>query len=155
MTRDHSATRRLAIRNLLVEHRVPNQAELTKLLAAAGHRVTQTTISRDLKALQATKTTDSSGRTCYRIDTVSRPQQEHDRLRRVLADYLVQALPSDNLVVLKVHPATAGTVAAALDATPPDGVLGTLAGDDTVLVVADGDIGGAAVAAAILRVLEA
>jgi len=57
-------------------------------------------------------------------------------------------------VVLRVRSATAGAVAAALDANPPKGVVGTLAGDDTVVVIADDTVGGGVVAKTIMKILE-
>ncbi len=155
MPLDRSANRQLLIRRLLARRRVSSQGELAALLAAAGHPVSQTTVSRDLAELGVIREADGAGRRRYRVATDAPEHHDRPTLRKVLAEYLEQAAPSGNLVVLKVRPATAGAVAAALDASPPAGVIGTVAGDDTVLVVVDGELGGAAVADRILKLMEA
>jgi transcriptional regulator of arginine metabolism len=155
MPRDRSTIRRILIRQLLAEREISNQAELTALLAEAGHRVTQSTVSRDLTELGAIKADEGTEHERYVLGDQHRPPETgHDELRRALEDYLEGAVPSGNLVVLKVRSATAGAVAAALDATPPKGVVGTLAGDDTVVVISDDAVGGAAVAKTIMAILE-
>jgi transcriptional regulator of arginine metabolism len=155
MARDRSTARRILIRRLLAERKVSSQEELVRLLVQAGHRVTQSTVSRDLAELNATKTEEGTEHERYVV--VSRKHAsdtERNRLRKTLEEYLEGAVPSGNLVVLRVRSATAGAVAAALDATPPEGVVGTLAGDDTVIVVADDAVGGGAVARTIMGILE-
>jgi transcriptional regulator of arginine metabolism len=156
MPRDRSTARRILIRQLLAEREISSQQALARLLGEAGHRVTQSTISRDLRELGAAKAHEGTGRERYVLVDHERPVDDSfDELRRILEDYLEGAVPSGNLVVLKVRSATAGAVAAALDANPPKGVVGTLAGDDTVLVVAEQSIGGRSVARSIMGILEA
>jgi transcriptional regulator of arginine metabolism len=153
--RDRSTTRRILIRKLLAEREISSQAELARLLGEAGHRVTQSTVSRDLTDLGAIKADEGTEHERYVLVERHRTADTgHDDLRRALEDYLEGAVPSGNLVVLKVRSATAGTVAAALDAAPPKGVVGTLAGDDTVVVIADDAVGGGAVAKTIMGILE-
>jgi transcriptional regulator of arginine metabolism len=155
MPRDRSTIRRILIRELLAERKISSQDELVRLLGEAGHRVTQSTVSRDLSELGATKADEGTERERYVLGGRDRPVDTGlDELRRVLEDYLEGAVPSGNLVVLKVRSATAGAVAAALDANPPEGVVGTLAGDDTVVVIADDAVGGAVVAKMIMGILE-
>ena len=145
----------MLIRQLLAEREIASQGELARLLREAGHRVTQSTVSRDLAELGAAKADVSTGHERYVIIDQKRPANEkYDELRRTLEDYLEGAVPSGNLVVLRVRSATAGAVAAALDAAPPEGVVGTLAGDDTVVVIADDSVGGGAVAETIMGILE-
>jgi len=155
MPRDRSTIRRILIRQLLTEREITSQGELARLLSAAGHRVTQSTVSRDLTELGATKADEGTEHERYVLVDQKRPANEgRDELRRALEDYLEGALPSGNLVVLRVRSATAGAVAAALDANPPKGVVGTLAGDDTVVVIADDTVGGGVVAKTIMKILE-
>jgi transcriptional regulator of arginine metabolism len=155
MPRNRSTIRRIEIRRLLAEERITSQVDLVRLLGKAGHRVTQSTVSRDLSELGALKIAESEGRERYVLPEHQGTLNEgRNRLRRTLEDYLEGAVPSGNLVVLKVRSATAGTVAAALDASPPRGVVGTLAGDDTVIVIADETIGGGSVAKTIIGFLE-
>ena len=155
MPRDRSTTRRILIRKLLAEREISSQGELARLLGEAGHRVTQSTVSRDLTELGATKADEGTEHERYVLADRQRTADDGlDRLRRALEDYLEGAVPSGNLVVLRVRSATAGAVAAALDAAPPKGVVGTLAGDDTVIVIADNAVGGGAVAKTIMGILE-
>jgi transcriptional regulator of arginine metabolism len=154
MIHDRSSARRLLIRRLLHERTVCSQSELAALLGEAGCRVSQTTISRDLATLGATKRVDTQGHTHYALDTRPSNTTDRDRVRRVLGEYLQDIIPSANLVVLKVQAASAGTVAAAIDAAPPPGIIGTIAGDDTVLVIAEAADGGRAVVRAIQDILE-
>ena len=155
MQRDRSTIRQILIRQLLTEREIASQGELARLLSAAGHRVTQSTVSRDLTELGATKAGEGTEHERYVLVDQKRPANEgRDELRRALEDYLEGALPSGNLVVLRVRSATAGAVAAALDANPPRGVVGTLAGDDTVVVIADDSVGGGVVAKTIMKILE-
>jgi transcriptional regulator of arginine metabolism len=152
---DRSAARRLVIRRLLTDGEVSSQAELAELLGVSGYAVSQTTVSRDLLEVGAVRTIRGDGRAVY----VLQPDRAVEgtglaRLERVLREFLEAAVPSGNLVVMKVREATAGAVAAALDAAAPNGVVGTIAGDDTVLVIADDSVGGRRVADDLLRILE-
>ena len=154
MPRDRSTIRRILIRQLLAEREISSQVELARLLGEAGHRVTQSTVSRDLTELGAIKADEGTEHERYALGDQNRPVDTGlDELRRTLEDYLEGAVPSGNLVVLKVRSATAGAVAAALDANPK-GVVGTLAGDDTVVVIADDAVGGGNVAKTIMGILE-
>jgi transcriptional regulator of arginine metabolism len=155
MPRDRSTIRRILIRKLLAEREISSQAELAGLLTEAGHRVTQSTVSRDLRELGATKADEGTEHERYILVDQRRAEDEgFDELRRTLEDYLEGAVPSGNLVVLRVRSATAGAVAAALDSHPPKGVVGTVAGDDTVIVIADDRVGGGTVAKTIMGILE-
>lgn len=125
------------IGRLLVEHRVTNQAQMTELLAADGVTVTQATVSRDLEELGAIKVRVPGGDTVYAIPELPREQvSPQDHLRRVLGDWLVEVERSGDLVVLRTPPGSAHVVASAIDRNGLDGVVGTVAGDDTLLVIA-------------------
>ncbi len=145
----------MLIRQLLAEREISTQTELVRLLDKAGHRVTQATVSRDLAKLDVTKSDGGAKGESYVVVGQKPPADDgFESLRRVLEDYLEAAVPSGNLVVLKVRAATAGAVAAAIDAAQLEGVAGTLAGDDTVLVVAEQRINGKSVARSIMGILE-
>lgn len=125
------------IAKLLVEHRVTNQGQLVDLLADEGSTVTQTTVSRDLEELGAIKVRVPGGETVYAIPELPREQvSPQDHLRRVLGDWLVEVERSGDLVVLRTPPGSAHVVASAIDRNGIDGVVGTVAGDDTLLVIA-------------------
>ena len=136
MRGEHTAARRRLLREILIRHRIQHQREVVEILGRSGYRVTQATISRDLAAIGAEKTTGPDGRERYIAgggDALARRQQP--MLVGVLQNYLVSLAGSENLLVVRTLPAGAGPVAAAFDGAGLAGVLGTVAGDDTVLVV--------------------
>ena len=145
-----TSSRRRAIRRLLGESTVTSQARLVELLDAEGFQVTQATVSRDLDALGATKLRAEDGTVHYTISNGGlRPTEAELRLARAVNDFVDQIAVSGNLVVIHTPPGAAHLVAGAIDGAPLRGVLGTVAGDDTLLVVASQDTGGAGVAALI------
>ncbi|RZS89341.1 ArgR family transcriptional regulator [Motilibacter rhizosphaerae] len=149
------AARHRRIVGLLAKHDVRSQPELAKLLAEDGIVATQATLSRDLDELGAVKVRSVDGELVYAVpgeggDRTPRPPADRGvldgRLLRALNDLLVAAESSANLAVLRTPPGGANLLASAIDAADLPDVLGTLAGDDTVLVVARAGDGGAAVA---------
>ena len=133
----------------ILEHRsVGSQGELVDLLAAEGVMATQATVSRDLEDLGAVKVRLPGGDTVYAIPEVAKERlapEEH--LKRVLGDWAVEVGHSANLVVIRTPPGSAHVVGSALDRSGMDGIVGTIAGDDTVLVVAVESVGGKKMAA--------
>ena len=124
------------IGRLLVEHAVASQSQLVELLAEAGTPATQATVSRDLEELGAIKVRAPGGETVYAIPELPKDQRApEDHLRRVLGDWVVDVQSSGNLVVVRTPPGSAHVVASALDRAGMDDILGTIAGDDTVLLV--------------------
>lgn len=135
------------IARLLADHAVTSQAHLVELLAADGVAATQATVSRDLEDLGAIKVRVAGGDSAYAIPELPANQRApEDHLRRVFSDWVVEVGCSGNLVVLRTPPGSAHVVASALDRSALNGVLGTVAGDDTLLVVVTEDAGGAQVA---------
>lgn len=135
------------IARLLGDHAVGSQAQLAELLAADGVVVTQATLSRDLEEMGAVKVRVPGGETVYAVPDLSKDRvAPEDHLRRVLSDWVVQVAHSANLVVLHTPPGCAHVVGSALDRSGLDGVLGTVAGDDTLLVVASERASGARLA---------
>ena len=143
--------RQQAIAKLVARHAVTNQPQLVDLLADEGITATQATVSRDLEDLGAVKVRVPGGDTVYAI-----PEYEpnrlapEDQLRRVMGAWVAEVRNSGNLVVLRTPPGCAHVVGSALDRSGMAGLLGTVAGDDTLLCVAEEDLGGAALTA-ILR----
>lgn len=130
---------------LLETRAVRSQAHLVELLSADGVEATQTTVSRDLEELGALKVRLPGGETAYALPELpSRQVAPGDHLRRVLGEWVVEARCSANLVVLRTPPGSAHVVGSALDRSGYPGVIGTVAGDDTVLVVTADPSGGAA-----------
>jgi transcriptional regulator of arginine metabolism len=133
---------------LIETHAVANQAQLVGLLAGEGVEATQTTVSRDLEEIGAIKVRGPGGETVYALPELPVHQvAPEDHLRRVLGEWVVEVAHSANLVVLRTPPGCAHVVGSALDRSGFEGVIGTVAGDDTVLVIAAEDWGGALVAA--------
>ena len=125
--------RRDAIRRLIRSQVVGTQEELGKLLSREGIEVTQATLSRDLGALMARRIQLPEGGTAYELDE-SPVGRGVEGLRAVHA--LVTTVDeADAMVVLHTRPGAASVVAGAIDAGRPAGVLGTIAGDDTIFIV--------------------
>jgi transcriptional regulator of arginine metabolism len=135
------------ITKLLETKAVGSQSHLVDLLAGEGIEATQTTVSRDLEELGALKVRLPGGDTAYALPELPSHQvAPEDHLRRVLGEWVVEADYSGNLIVLRTPPGSAHVVGSALDRSGFPGVIGTVAGDDTVLVVASEAFGGGAVA---------
>jgi transcriptional regulator of arginine metabolism len=138
--------RQRRIVEILSRHEVRSQGELLALLAEDGIEVTQATLSRDLVELGAVKV--RSGRTLvYAVpgeggDRTARPAPQPEtldaRLRRGCEELLVTAEPSHNLVVVRTPPGAANFLASAIDHATLADVLGTIAGDDTIMVITTG-----------------
>jgi transcriptional regulator of arginine metabolism len=151
------AARHSKIVSLLTEYQVRSQTDLADLLAEAGVRVTQATLSRDLDELGAVKLrTPDGGQPIYVVPEDGAPiaaRQSNDappqRLARLLGELLISAEASANLVVLRTPPGASNFLASALDRAGLPEVLGTIAGDDTILVVSRDPLGGRALAEAL------
>ena len=141
----HQRQHRIA--RLLEQHAVTSQQQLVDLLAADGVVATQATVSRDLEDLGAIKVRAAGGDSVYAIPELPKEQKApEEHLRRVLGEWVVEVAHSANLVVLRTPPGSAHVVGSALDRAALPEVLGTVAGDDTLLVVASERAGGAKVA---------
>ncbi len=120
------------ILKLLASQPVASQDALRRQLGQLGMRVTQATLSRDLRELRLVKTTEG-----YRSlsDAAAHEASPLPVLTRALKDFLLDVRPAQNMLVLKTPPSGAQPLAAAVDAEHWKEVAGTLAGDDTVLVI--------------------
>jgi transcriptional regulator of arginine metabolism len=143
---------------LLSGHEVRSQTELSELLSADGVHVTQGTLSRDLVEVGAVRVRGSRGQLVYAVpgEGGDRSPQAGEqatfaaRLARLCHEVLVSAEASANLVVLRTPPGAAQYLASAVDRADPADILGTIAGDDTVLVITRDPNGGAATAERLL-----
>jgi transcriptional regulator of arginine metabolism len=115
--------------------RVGTQFELLGALAASGCAVTQATISRDIRDLGLEKTHDPLGRPRYVLPQLARRSDPEEVLSSVLGQFGRKATPAGNIVVLHSELGSAPAIARALDRLEHERIVGTLAGDDTVLVV--------------------
>ncbi len=129
--------RQATIARLVSDHEVTSQPELIELLATEGIEATQATVSRDLDDIGAVKVRVASGNTVYAIPEFAPDRLAPlDQLRRVMGEWVADVSSSGNLVVLRTPPGCAHVVASALDRSRVDGMLGTVAGDDTLLCIA-------------------
>jgi transcriptional regulator of arginine metabolism len=137
------AQRQHRIAQLLESHPVTSQTQLVELLAAADVEATQATVSRDLEEMGAVKVRVQGGESVYAVPEL--PKDRHapeEYLRRVLGDWVVEVQRSGNIVLVRTPPGSAHVVASALDRAAPADILGTVAGDDTVIVIATESAGG-------------
>ncbi|MEW6769800.1 MAG: arginine repressor [Bacillota bacterium] len=127
--------RQQKILQLVKERPIANQRGLVKALAEAGLKVTQATVSRDIRELGLVKV--SLGGTIRYVtpDSQGKSVREEERLHRLVRDAVVSLDTSENLVVVKTLPGAAQGVASAVDRAEWPEVIGTVAGDDTFLVV--------------------
>jgi len=141
------AARHALIVAVLARHDVRSQVELAELLAVEGVTVAQATLSRDLVELRAAKIRTTDGALAYAVPAEGAPHPTAvagtevlaARLARLCTELLVTAEASGNLVVLRTPPGAAQFLASAIDHSVLPSVLGTIAGDDTVLVIARDD----------------
>ena len=159
--------RHARIVELLGRAPVRSQSELARLLADDGFSVTQATLSRDLDEIGAVRLRGAAGGFVYVVprdsdDAVSRPSSDrfetasaaHARLIRMAAELLVSVRASGNLVVAKTPPGGAHLLAGAIDHADLSTIIGTVAGDDTVLCVCKDIDGGADVAEQLLTLAD-
>lgn len=120
-----------ALRKLLEEGEASTQEELVRELRAQKFTVTQSTISRDLSRLNAVKARDTSGRVVYRLpDELLMPVPQATDMKGLLLDIH----HNESLIVVRTTPGSASLLARLLDQAKPEGILGTIAGDDTIFV---------------------
>lgn len=161
-TTNHSPTTKTArharIIDLLERHPIRSQVELAELLAKDGVTVTQGTLSRDLLEVGAIRIRGREGSLVYAVpadggDRTPQPGEFasfESRLARLCGEVLVSAEASANLIVLRTPPGAAQYFASALDRVGWPAILGTIAGDDSILVVTRDPHGGQAIATQLL-----
>ena len=130
------AERQRLVSSLVERMRLGTQQELLVALKGAGCRVTQATISRDIRELGLVKTQDSLGGMRYVLPNREQRTDPRDTLETLLRQFGRQATPAENIVVVQSEIGSAPAIARALDRLDHPLVLGTLAGDDTCLVIA-------------------
>ena len=117
---------------LIHQYEIDTQEELAARLNEAGFKVTQATVSRDIRALKMTKVAGKDGKSRYAI-LHNEPNTLGEKYTRVLKDALLNMDVGQNLVVIRTVPGMAMGVAAALDALKCQEILGCIAGDDTIM----------------------
>ena len=134
------SARQALIAQILVKERIGSQSRLQERLREDGISVTQATLSRDLDEMGAVKVKDAEGKQVYRVpdpmEVQAATQGARAQLARGCAEVLISVQQAGNQLVLRTPPGAAQLLASGLDRAMLDGVLGCIAGDDTVLVVA-------------------
>ncbi len=122
---------------LINEYDIETQDELASKLRMAGYNVTQATVSRDIRELKLTKVTTDIGRQKY-IVVQNKDMKMNDKYIRILRDGFVSMEMAMNILVIKTVPGMAMAVAAALDAMEMNEIVGSIAGDDTIMCAVKG-----------------
>ena len=130
-------TRQNKIIELISLHEIDTQDKLADLLKENGYDVTQATVSRDIKELQLIKTLTPSGQYKYTLPEFT-PKQTTDRFAKIFKNTVQSACSSESLVVVKTLTGCANAACEAIDSLELPHVLGSIAGDNTVLIVCDG-----------------
>lgn len=124
-------SRHAAIRELVESEEVHSQDEMRRRLYRQGHRVTQATLSRDIHELRLLKTPEG-----YKLPQGDTEDAFLPSVERLIREFVYDAITAQNLVVVKTSAGSAQPVSAAIDAEEWDEVVGTIGGDDTILVIA-------------------
>lgn len=142
-----------AIRQLVESRNISTQEELASELEKLGYEVTQATISRDIsdlgliKVRVISKDIGGTGRQAYSLPEI-------ERLRSLLKEFLLSVDGAENLIVVKTNPGTAQAVAAAIDSIKWQDVLGTVGGDDTILIITRNKKAGEYIAERLIKLKE-
>ena len=135
----NKANRMKSIRKIVHETRISIQEELLKLLTEEGFSLTQATLSRDLKQLKIAKMPDYEGGYIYVLPEESSPLSRTVRMKSQDVHFIQSGFESlafcGHFAVIKTKPAYAGGIAAEIDKKGSKLILGTIAGDDTILVI--------------------
>ena len=126
--------RHTKILELIHEYEIETKEELAQRLEEAGFKVTQATVSRDIRELCLTKVANKKGRSVYAVLQGQNPNLS-EKYSRVLRDAFVSMDTAQNILVIKTVPGMAMGVAAALDELKFSEIIGSIAGDDTVISV--------------------
>jgi transcriptional regulator of arginine metabolism len=124
-------SRHSAVRDLVASHEIASQEELRRLLYKRGHRVTQATLSRDMHELRLVKTSEG-----YELPQGEVAEAFLPSIERLIHEFVYEVRTAQNLVVVKTSAGSAQPVSAAIDAEEWEEVVGTIGGDDTILVIA-------------------
>lgn len=131
--------RHRAILDIVRTKRIHTQVEFERKLKKQKIKTTQATLSRDIKALGLQKVRTAEGKLVYAAGGERPREARKDELKRMLADFVEKINGANNLLIIKTSPGNAQGVAAAIDTVSLEGVLGTVAGDDTILVITKDD----------------
>jgi len=131
----NKSERLLAVRRLLKTRKIRSQEKLLEQLQKQGFNCTQATLSRDLKFLEVARMTDPRGGYFYSIPSNKLRIAPDTQVGKLALNGLVKLTFSQNLALLKTRPGYAGTIAALIDQAKLYEIAGTIAGDDTILII--------------------
>jgi transcriptional regulator of arginine metabolism len=126
--------RHIKIREMISNHDIETQDDLVELLKKANFNVTQATVSRDIKELHLVKVPMNDGRYKYSLPADQRfnPLQ---KLKRTLTDSFISIDYADHLIIMKTLPGNANAIGALIDKLDWEDLMGTICGDDTILII--------------------
>jgi transcriptional regulator of arginine metabolism len=127
--------RQRKIKEIIQNQQISTQEELSQALCRAGFNVTQATVSRDIKELRLIKIARKNNLYVYGLPKEQEIIYNEDRLRLMMREFVLDVDYSENLIVIKTYPGNAHGVASLIDGSKWSGIIGTLAGDDTILLV--------------------
>lgn len=130
-------SRQEAIKEIIKKQQIETQSELAEALELEGFKVTQATVSRDIKDMMLIKVPGEDGHYKYSFPTETTRILTAERMESTLRSYTLTIRNTGNLIVLHTLPGTAQAVAYALDHLNWKELLGTVGGDDTVLIIVD------------------
>lgn len=146
--------RLLKIKELITEYEIETQEDIVEHLQKEGFNVAQATVSRDIKELQLIKVPTTEGRYKYAV-----PAQHHAlphrKLKRTLNDNFVNIDAANNLVVMHCLPGTANAIGSLIDNMAWSELLGTICGDDTILLICRSEQAGEVIIKRIYDVMAA
>jgi transcriptional regulator of arginine metabolism len=128
-------SRQKKILEIVENNAVSTQEELADALRAAGYNVTQATVSRDIKELRLVKVATGENTYRYGLPVEQESAKNEERLRRMMKELVVSIAASDNIVVLKTYPGNAQAVASLIDGARWPEIIGSVAGDDTIILI--------------------
>lgn len=124
----------MKIREIITERDIETQDELVSILKSLGFKVTQATVSRDIKELQLVKVPSSTGKYKYSMPTEQR-YNPLEKLKRHIMEAFVSIDQASHFIVLKTIPGNAHALGALIDELDWEEIMGTICGDDTCLII--------------------
>lgn len=129
------ARRQMKIQEIITKEIIHTQEDLAEKLHQAGFDVTQATVSRDIKEMGLIKVPSADDEYRYAIPTEVHPANLQDRLKRLLRETVVSMNDTESLIVIRTIPGNAHPLASVIDNSNWEEIIGTVAGDDTILLV--------------------
>lgn len=126
--------RHMKIREFIVSHDIETQDELVDILSSEGYNITQATISRDIKELHLVKVPTEAGGYKYSLPA-DRRFNPLEKLKRLMQDAFISLDKATHFLILKTLPGNANALGALIDHLEWDEILGTICGDDTILII--------------------